>query len=116
MTEVLTQLGSYLDRRASLRSLARWVALGTWESAQWSDARATALANELELALAEFSNGSGSQDDLRATLQELRERFSAPVLFGVEAFPSVGRADQRSDTVSPETEVGTRWVIPVAAA
>jgi len=117
MTEICSRLDDYVERRTTLRELCRWVALGAWDSDAWTDARAISLANGVELALAEFSNGSGSQDDLRATLRELRARFGSIVLLGAEPSSAAGRTEQGNLTVPTEAVLGApRWVIPVSAA
>lgn len=55
----------------SLDAFRRWFSLATWNVARGNDPAAHALTFQVEAALAEFTGGYTTEDDLRAALFEL---------------------------------------------
>lgn len=74
LQEIRTQLGLYLSGKSSLRQFREWFDVETWGLAAEPDSPARQFAGEIELRIAEFTNGHRTEDDLRALLQELLQR------------------------------------------
>lgn len=74
--EIRKHLESYLSGKSSLRQFREWFDVETWGLAAESDSPVRQLAGEIELRIAEFTNGHLSEDDLRAMLQTLLLRES----------------------------------------
>jgi len=72
--EIRTQLGRYLSGKSSLRQFRKWFDVETWGLAAESDSPVRQLAGEIELRIAEFTNGHLTEDDLRSLLQALLQR------------------------------------------
>jgi len=61
----------YIAGRIQLRQFQEWFAANTWDvRAESSDAQQ--LVNEIDLLLAEFSNGHWTEGELRSRLQQYR--------------------------------------------
>lgn len=61
----------YIAGRVSLRQFQEWFASKTWDSlAETDDVRR--LVNEIDLLLAEFSNGHWTEQELKSKLREHR--------------------------------------------
>lgn len=71
---IRTQLGRYLNGKSSLRQFREWFDVETWGVAAEKDSPVRQLAGEIELRLAEFTNGHLSEGELRAALQPLLDR------------------------------------------
>lgn len=65
------QLDSYLAGRIQLATFEEWFVQQTWAAEQSGDQIAVDLTHEIELRLAEFSNGHWSEDELRERLAAL---------------------------------------------
>lgn len=74
LLEIRTRLGRYLNGKSSLRQFREWFDVETWGLAAESDSPARQIAGEIELRLAEFTNGHLSEAELRALLQPLLDR------------------------------------------
>jgi hypothetical protein len=74
LLDIRTQLGRYLSGKSSLRQFRKWFDVETWGLAAESDSPARQIAGEIELRIAEFTNGHLSEDDLRTLLQALLQR------------------------------------------
>jgi hypothetical protein len=74
LREIRTHLGRYLSGKSSLRQLREWFDVETWGLAAEPDSPVRQLAGEIELRLAEFTNGHLSETELRALLQPLLDR------------------------------------------
>ena len=74
--EAITQ---YIAGRASLREFQEWFAPRTWDiDSLVQDGEVRKLINEIELLLAEFSNGHWTERELKNKLQE-HSRVEQPV-------------------------------------
>jgi len=71
---IRAQLASYLSGKSSLRQFRDWFDAETWGLAAEADSPARQLAGEIDLRIAEFTNGHRTEDDLRAMLQPLLQR------------------------------------------
>jgi hypothetical protein len=74
LLDIRTQLGRYLSGKSSLLQFRKWFDGETWGLAAESDSPARQIAGEIELRLAEFTNGHLSETELRALLQPLLVR------------------------------------------
>jgi len=70
-------LANYLSGKSSLRQFRDWFDAETWGLAAEADSPARQLAGEIDLRIAEFTNGHRTEDDLRAILQPLLQREPA---------------------------------------
>lgn len=77
MAGIRTHLSSYLDGKSSLRQFREWFDVETWGLAAAPGSPARQLAGEIELRIAEYTNGHRSEDELRAVLQPLLQREPA---------------------------------------
>jgi hypothetical protein len=71
---IRTQLAHYLNGKSSLRQFRDWFDAETWGLAAEPDSPARQLAGEIELRIAEFTNGHRTEDDLRTLFQALLQR------------------------------------------
>ena len=71
--EIRQQLARYLAKRITLDDFEDWFVAESWNVHRDENTAATDLVFELELRLAEFSNGHWTEDDLRGILQLLVE-------------------------------------------
>ena len=69
--QILNHLRRYLRREISLSDFREWFDVETWGLPGESDSPARQLAGEIELRIAEFTNGHRTEEDLRAMLQPL---------------------------------------------
>jgi hypothetical protein len=74
LREIRTHLGRYLSGKSSLRQFREWFDVETWGLAAEPDSPARQVAGEIELRLAEFTNGHLTEDELRTLLQALLQR------------------------------------------
>jgi hypothetical protein len=63
------KLASYLVGELSLEDFEDWFVPESWNVAQTNDQNATNLVYEIELWLAEYSNGHWSEDELKDHLK-----------------------------------------------
>ncbi len=63
--EIHNQLVLYLAREMSLKGFRDWFDSATWDVEQSGNAAARDLAAEIDLRLAEFSNGHWTEDEFR---------------------------------------------------
>lgn len=83
--DIRTQLARFLDGEIDLETFEAWLTPATWELEQSSNPAAQALASELLLRLAEFTNGDWTEEELReqwrsyvpAWSGQLRQRFES---------------------------------------
>jgi hypothetical protein len=72
VSEIDDQIGRFLTQQQSLNDLNEWMARNTWNITQEQpDSQARAVARQIELALAEYSNDDLSLSDLRDRLSTL---------------------------------------------
>jgi hypothetical protein len=69
--EIRDRLARYLNREISLDEFEEWFVPVAWSIEQARNPRAIELAGELELRLAEFSNGHWTEAELRSKLEPL---------------------------------------------
>lgn len=70
--EINDQIGRFLAHEQSLNDLNEWMARNTWNiTKEQPDSQARAVAGQVELALAEYSNGDLTLSDLRHRLSSL---------------------------------------------
>jgi len=74
LLEIRTRLGRYLNGKSSLLQFREWFDVETWGLAAESDSPARQIAGEIELRLAEFTNGHLSETELRELLRPLLDR------------------------------------------
>jgi len=74
LREIRSRLGRYLSGKSSLLQFRKWFDVETWGLAAEPDSPVRRLAGEIELRIAEFTNGHRTEDDLRTLLQTLLER------------------------------------------
>jgi hypothetical protein len=85
-------LGRYLAGEIPLRTFEDWLVPMTWQLGAGMDPAVTDLISEIELALAEHSNGQWTEAELREHFRALLERAAritrtAPVVQIATAFP-----------------------------
>jgi hypothetical protein len=69
--EIRDWLGQYLDDAISLRQFEDWFVPVAWGIPRTANPGTLGLVGEIELRLAEFSNGHWSEAELRSKLQPL---------------------------------------------
>ena len=69
LREIQAHLRRYLERESSLEQFREWFDVETWGLAAEPDSPLRQLAGEIELRIAEFTNGHLTEEDLRALLQ-----------------------------------------------
>jgi hypothetical protein len=75
--DVLRYLATYLSGKISLPQFRDWFDAETWDLDAQPDLPLGQAVGEIELRLAEFTNGHRTEDNLRATLQPLLQREPA---------------------------------------
>jgi hypothetical protein len=75
--DIHNQLVSYLAGDSSLQAFRDWFDSSTWDMEETgANQDALRLAGEVELRLAEFSNGHWTEDELRSKLLPLIQTFA----------------------------------------
>ena len=74
LSGIRDHLRRYLSREISLDQLREWFDVETWDVIDESSPATQQVAGEIELRIAEFTNGHLSENELRALLQPLLER------------------------------------------
>jgi len=69
--EICDRLVQYLDGEISLHQFEDWFVPTVWSVSRTTDAGTQALVGEIELRLAEFSNGHWTEAELRTNLEAL---------------------------------------------
>lgn len=77
LSEIREHLGRYLSGKSTLEQFREWFDVETWGIAAEPDSPLRQLAGEIELRIAEFTNGHRTEDDLRSMLQPLLQREPA---------------------------------------
>jgi len=67
-SKIRDQVRRYLGRDISLNDFQDWFIPAAWSLEETENALAADLANEIELRLAEFTNGHWTEDELRSQL------------------------------------------------
>jgi hypothetical protein len=83
--EIRAQLARLLHGEIDLETFEEWLTPATWDVGRSSNAAAQALASELLLKLAEFTNGDWTEEELRELWQpyvpswsgQLQQRFGS---------------------------------------
>jgi hypothetical protein len=98
VAEIREQLLVFLAQEQSLNAFNEWLTRNTW-NIHLESAEVRELAGDVELALAEHSNGILSRDELRARLAELimSQRFN--IVFAPAAPPDRPVANTSSSSV-----------------
>lgn len=73
--QIREQLSRYLAHEISLDQFQDWFVSSTWSVHQTANEIAIELSDEIELRLAEFSNGDWTAEELRAQLKHLVESY-----------------------------------------
>ncbi len=83
LQELQSRLVDYLTGNSSLSEFRDWFDLETWGIAAESDSLVRDLAGEIELRLAEFTNGHLSENEVRRHLKNLLPEvdFQLPVTY-----------------------------------
>lgn len=74
LSDIRDRLRRYLSREISLDQFREWFDLETWDVIDKASSATQQFAGEIELRLAEFTNGHLSEAELRALLQPLLDR------------------------------------------
>ncbi len=74
LPEMREHLRRYLSREISLGEFREWFDVETWDIIDKCPAATQQFAGEIDLRIAEFTNGHLTEDDLRALLQALLQR------------------------------------------
>jgi hypothetical protein len=69
--EIRDRLARYLNGDISLHDFEDWFVPVSWDIEQIHNSKANELAGEIELRLAEFSNGDWTEAELRSKLEPL---------------------------------------------
>ena len=77
LQDVQRYLCDYLTRKISLSQFRDWFDVETWELDVEPETPRGQVVGEIELRLAEFTNGHRTEDDLRSILQPLLQREPA---------------------------------------
>lgn len=77
LQDVQRYLASYLNREISLSEFRDWFDAETWDLDMEPNTPLGQVVGEIELRLAEFTNGHRTEDELRAMLNPLRQREPA---------------------------------------
>lgn len=70
------ELGRYLEGAVSLEGFREWFASATWDVEKGGEDLADQLAKDIELALAEFSSGHWSEQELKGLFRSMLEPTS----------------------------------------
>jgi len=83
LQDLRSHLADYLDGTHSLSEFRDWFDVETWGVAAEPDSLARQIAGEIELRIAEFTNGHLTEDELRRHLEYLRPEvdFQLPVTY-----------------------------------
>jgi len=74
LSEIRDHLRQYLSREITLDDFRDWFDAETWDIIDKCPAATQQLAGEIELRVAEFTNGHLSETELRTMLQNLLDR------------------------------------------
>lgn len=77
--EIREQLARYLAGEIPLQQLEEWLVRRSWDLHRIANERTHELVAELELLLAEFSNGDWTEEELRRMLAPLVESYTVQV-------------------------------------
>lgn len=83
LLETQDQLRRYLSHEISLDGFREWFDVETWDAIDSSSPATQQFAGQIELHIAEFTNGHRTEDDLRVQLQNLlpEVNFQIPVTY-----------------------------------
>jgi hypothetical protein len=83
LQELRDRLSTYLTGNSSLSEFRDWFDVETWDMAAEPDSSAREVAGEIELRLAEFTNGHLSEDELRHHFEGFLPEvdFQLPVMY-----------------------------------
>jgi hypothetical protein len=71
LRDLQSHLKDYLTGKSSLPEFRDWFDVETWDFATEADTAVRQVAGEIELRLAEFTNGHLTEDELRRQLESL---------------------------------------------
>jgi len=77
VSDIREHLRRYLASEISLDEFRDWFDVETWDIIDKCPAVTQQFVGEIELRIAEFTNGHRTEDDLRAVLQPLLQREPA---------------------------------------
>jgi hypothetical protein len=77
LQDVQRYLSAYLNRKISLSQFRDWFDVETWDLDLQPETALGQTVGEIELRLAEFTNGHRTEDELRDLLQPLAHREPA---------------------------------------
>ncbi len=77
LSDIRDRLRRYLSHEISLDEFRDWFDSETWDVIDKCSPATQQVAGEIELRIAEFTNGHRTEDDLRAMLQSLLQREPA---------------------------------------
>jgi len=82
------ELIRYLVGEISLRDFQNWFVSATWNLEETHNSLAQELASEIQLKLAEYTNGHWSEEELRRILRPLVQSYTVAITLGTQALPS----------------------------
>src|SRR5437762_2500883 len=82
-TLIRERLTRYLNGLISLRQFQEWFVPATWNVEQIHDQSAYDLTYDIELKLAEFSNGHLTENQLREELRQIADSQTIEVTVGI---------------------------------
>lgn len=74
--EIRSQLAKYLAGQSSLSAFQEWFVPRAWNIEKRADPAAVELVHEIDLRLAEFSNGDWTEEELRSKLRPLAMHYT----------------------------------------
>lgn len=74
LSEIRDHLRGYLSHETSLSEFRDWFDTETWDTLDSSSPATQQIAGEIELRIAEFTNGHRTESELRTMLQPLLQR------------------------------------------
>ena len=99
--EIRDWLGQYLDGKISLRQFEDWFVPAAWGIPRTASPGTLRLVGEIELRLAEFSNGHWTEPELRAKLEPLATFYQTEVV--PEHAPNAGNYSFQSSLIPAAT-------------
>lgn len=83
LSDILGRLRQYVSHEISLDQFREWFDVETWDVIDESSPATQQVAGEIELRIAEFTNGHRTEDDLRSQLERLLPvvDFQLPVTY-----------------------------------
>lgn len=82
--EIRNWLVRYLAQEISLKEFEDWFVPATWDVEKSKNPFAVQTAQEIDLRLAEFSNGHITEDELKTLLRPLVQQYEVPLCWHMD--------------------------------